>query len=142
MLAGEHAAEQRAAAFDEHLEHAFAAEQRERLVEIDAGAAGGRRRPTSTFAPAARHASTAPARASSVRDDERRRERRRRTADRPRERDRARRAARAVGGCSGASVDVAHGELRPIGERGARADHDRLRVGAQLVRVGAGAARR
>ncbi len=34
--------------------------------------------------------------------------------------------------------DVAHGELRPVGERGARTDHDRLRVGAQLVRVGAG----
>ena len=34
--------------------------------------------------------------------------------------------------------DVAHGERGPVGERGARADDDRLRVGAQLVGVGAG----
>ena len=31
--------------------------------------------------------------------------------------------------------DVAHGQRGPVGERGARADDDRLRVGAQLVRV-------
>ena len=71
--------------------------------------------------------------------DERRRERRRRTSG-------------PVGGHPAARVeqhaqrlaldrrrvDVAHRERRAIGERGARADHDGLRVGAQLVRVGAG----
>ena len=38
--------------------------------------------------------------------------------------------------------DIAHGERRLVGERGAGADHDRLRVGAQLVRVGARELRR
>ena len=36
-------AEQRAAALDQRLEHAFAPEQRERRVEVDAVAVGGRR---------------------------------------------------------------------------------------------------
>ena len=39
----------------------------------------------------------------------------------------------------GGERDVAHGELRLIGQCRTRADHDRLRVGAELVSVGAGA---
>jgi hypothetical protein len=60
----DHRAEQRAATLDERLENALPSEQGERSIEIDTPAAPG---PTaSTFAPAARHASTEPARACSV----------------------------------------------------------------------------
>ena len=97
---------------------------------------------TSTFAPAARHASIAPGARRVDGDDERRARARCRTAARRPARDRARRASTRVGGCCGDGRDVAHGERGPIGERGAGADHDRLRVGAQLVRVGAGELRR
>ena len=126
-----------AAALDERLEHAFAAEQRERRVEVDADAVGGRRDDLDLGAGRAPRVDRAAARASSVVTTSVGRERRGRRAARRRGRGRARRAARAAAACAGSDRDVAHGERGPVGERGAGADDDRLRVGAQLVRVGA-----
>ena len=73
VAAGEHAPEQRAAAFDEHLQHAFAPEQRERLVEIDAVAVGRGRDDLDLGAGRAPRVDRAPARRVG-RDDQRGRE--------------------------------------------------------------------
>ena len=109
-------AEQRAAALDQRLEHAVRGRGARDVASRSTPTPSVAGATISTLAPAARHASTAPARRGVGRDDERRRERRRRTAGpsagtRPRASSSTR-----SGGCSGGAVDVAHGE-RAAGRR-------------------------
>ena len=135
MITGDHAPEQRAPALDEHLEHTLASEQRERLVEVDADAARARR---DRFDLGARGAP----RVDRARRGIGRRDHERRCELRIEERPGRRHAPAGVEHDAqrwvlGRLRDVSHGERRAVGDRGAGTDDDRLRVGAQLVRVGA-----